>query len=234
MINSLFGRISLAVMIIFIALSVLLVSAIDDSARALETEAVQKLHLDLAANIIKDKPLWLEQGIDSKASEEAFHAMMMVGPILELYIVSPEGKLLNYSDPEGKVIRQQIDMEPIQHFIKDRSMLPIFGDDPRSTDAQKIFSVAPIYPSQLTDLKQTATSPVAYLYIIIGGQQYDSVVSMLRTSRFAQLGLRTIAMGGVFLALVMLLLFFVLTRPIRNICGYRRACHRVRSASGMN
>ncbi len=217
MLNTLFGRISLAVLIIFITLSALLVSAIDDSARALETEAVQKLHMDLAANIVKDKPLWLEEGKDASAIEDAFSAMMMVGPILELYIVAPDGELLNYSDPDGKVVRKRIDMAPVAYFLKDRSMLPILGDDPRSPVARKIFSVAPIYHPDVTATDPGSASPVAYMYIIIGGQQYDSVMSMLRTSRFGRLGLSTIAVGAVFLILVMLLLFFLLTRPIRRL-----------------
>lgn len=217
MLNSLFGRISLAALVIFIALSALLVSSIDDSARALQQEAAQKLHLSLATNVVKESPILLESGFDAKAIENAFHMMMVLGPALELYVVSPHGELLHYSDPDGKIVRSRIAMEPLQQFLEAPDLLPILGDDPRSPADQKIFSAAPIYAGSVTPEQMAALSPMAYLYIIIGGQQYDSVNSMLSSSHFAQLGIRTIAAGAVFFVLVLLILFFVLTRPLRTL-----------------
>src|SRR5688572_29531315 len=110
MTNSLFGKIALAVFGFFLALSVLLISTIDNSATALQQEAAQKIHLNLAANVVKETPLWRDGRVDTAAVEAAFHMMMVLGPTLELYIVSPDGRLLSYSDPEGKVVLESISM----------------------------------------------------------------------------------------------------------------------------
>ena len=104
----------MALLALFIVLGGLLVSQIDNSAQAFQEETSQKLHLDIAKNIVADSPLWLEGGIDPATIEEAFHMMMVLGPAMELYIVSPDGELLNYSDPENRVVRQTIAMEPLQ------------------------------------------------------------------------------------------------------------------------
>jgi len=217
MFRTLFSKITLALLALFVILGGLLVSQIDNSAQSFQAETSQKLHLDLAKNIVDDSPLWLEGTIDPATIEEAFHMMMVLGPSMELYIVSPEGQLMNYSDPEGAVVRDSIDMGPLQRFLQDNTLLPILGDDPRSLNAEKIFSVAPIYGDSSIGNVEDGASPEAYLYIIIGGEIYDSVVDMLRSSRIASIGTSVVLAGLVFFLCVMLLLFFFLTRPIRKL-----------------
>ncbi|PCJ26383.1 MAG: two-component sensor histidine kinase [SAR86 cluster bacterium] len=217
MFKTLFAKISLSLLAIFIVLGGLLVSRIDNSAQAFQEETLQKLHLELAKNIVKDSPLWLEGDIDQSTIEDAFHMMMLLGPAIELYIISPDGNIMNYSDPEGTVVRDVVSMEPVLRLLADNTMLPILGDDPRSTDIQKIFSVAPIYANDTAVELLNSALPMAYLYIIIGGENYDSVVDMLSSSRIASLGLSTLAAGLLFFLLVLLLLFFFMTRPIRKL-----------------
>ena len=218
MFNSLFGKLSLSVLSIFLIVTILLIGAIDNSGRALQEEAAQRLNLKLAENLVKEAPLWQDEKLDTRAVEDALHMMMVLGPANELYLVAPDGTLLNYSDPDDEVLRTRIDMAPLHHFLDDSSMLPILGDDPRSADGSKIFSAAPVYRNHpLEGSGGIATEPIAYLYIIIRGQQFDSVSGMLATSRFAQLGLGTLIAGAVFLCLTLLLMFFYLTRPVRRL-----------------
>ena len=217
MFQTLFTKITLALLTLFVVLGGLLVIQINSTAEVFQKETSQKLHLDLANNIVNDSTLWREGDIDPQSIEDAFHMMMVLGPDMELYVVSPEGDLLNYSDPEGKVIRERVALEPIRRFLVDNSVLPILGDDPRSLNAQKIFSVAPIFDTNLSLGVAEVQQPRAYLYIIIGGENYDSVVGMLRSSRIASTGTSILVAGIAFLLSVILLLFFFLTRPIKNL-----------------
>ena len=219
MLRTLFGKVSLALLAIFVLLGALLVSSVDNSARAFQEEIAQKLHVDLAKNLVDDGQFWSQGEINTRSIRDALHMMMVLGPGLELYVISPRGELMTFSDPDGEVLRDNIDMGPVSLFLNDNTRLPIVGDDPRSLSGQKIFSVAPVYAEVNTDEPVPALDPVAYLYIIIEGGSFDSVAEMLNSSRIASIGLSALAIGTVFFLLALLLLFFFFTRPVRRLSG---------------
>jgi len=86
--------------------------------------------------------------------------------------------------------------------------LPIVGDDPRSEYRKKIFSVA--------EIKDNGEL-VAYLYIIIGGEIYDGVVDLLQNSHIIKLSFWGFIATLFFSLIVVLLLFAMLTRPLRRL-----------------
>lgn len=214
MFKTLFGKISLMLFLLFIVLGTALVFAIDYSSKLLQEEATQKLHFDLARNIVKDAPLLNPDGLYRENIDQAFHTMMLMGPAIELYLLSPEGKILTYHAPEEKIKRQYVNMAPIRAFLQGSGALPIRGDDPRSLDNQKIFSVAPIY---VQGIETNSDSVAGYLYIIIGGENYDSVISMLESDRLFSFSLSTLIAGAIFLLSVMFLLYSFFTRPVQRL-----------------
>ena len=213
MFKTLFGKISLTLFLLFIGLGTGLVLVVDFSSKALQEEATQKLHLELAKNIVKDAPLLNSDGQQNENIGQAFHTMMLLGPAIELYLLAPDGRILSYDAPEEKIKRQFVDMSPIQSLLNDNARLPIRGDDPRSESHRKIFSAAPVY---LPGFEGSFDSIAGYLYIIIGGEDYDSVVSMLDSDRLVSFSMSTLTTGGIFLLSVLLLLYSFLTRPIRQ------------------
>ena len=173
-----------------------------------KAEAEQRLHLGLAEHLAGDNPLLKEGVYDYEALKNLFHTLMILGPNFEFYYLDPNGKILTYSAESGKVVREQVDISPIQELLTGSQPLPIFADDPRQNDVQKIFSAAPVYNQQ--ELQ-------GYLYVIIGGEIYDSILSGLEKSQ----SMREFALFAVsclvFLLVALLVLFRYLTAPLKRL-----------------
>lgn len=173
-----------------------------------QAQAEQKLHLGLAEHLAQDNPL-LKTGVyDYSALENLFHTLMVLGPAFEFYFVDPSGKLLTYSAKPGQVQRQSIDLVPLVKLIENQQQLPIYGDDPRSLDGQKIFSVAPVYNEEKLQ---------GYLYVIIGSSIYDSIVDSIKSSEQILISSIWLLLALAFISLSMFLLFRTMTKPLKQL-----------------
>ncbi|MCG7536521.1 HAMP domain-containing sensor histidine kinase [Pseudoalteromonas sp. OOF1S-7] len=210
---SLYHRLALTITAMFMLIVSVFVWWTQNLSSVSRAQAEQQLHIGLAEHLAQDNPL-LQQGVyDYKALENLFHTLMVLGPAFEFYFVDPGGKLLTYSAKPGEVKRESIDLGPLVQLIKSPARLPIYGDDPRSPDGKKIFSVAPVYNEQKLQ---------GYLYIIIGSSIYDSIVAQLSSSD--QLVKQALWLG-VFLLLLfitLLLLFRFMTQPLKRLNQYIR------------
>lgn len=207
-------------------MAVLLFWLFEQASVATQNEASQRLHLELAKNVVKDLGITSHGKFDPEMIKDAFHQMMILGPTIELYVLDDNGKLITYDAPEEKIKRRTVNLKPIKHFIDGNTELPIFGDDPRSNSKQKIFSAAKVLA--LSDGKKK-NAFVGYLYIIIGGENYDSVATALRQSKAWKISLVGIISSLLFLLLVSLLLFYALTRPLRKLTKEVKAFENIES-----
>ena len=208
MIKGLYRRLALILLSMFIVLGAILFWLYENSNQTLQQETSQKLHLHLAEYLVQDITLFNAEKLDHESVKEAFSKVMMLDPATELYVVDPEGNVLAYDAPDEKIKYRRVSLAPIEIFLdtlKNKEALPILGDDPRSKK-QKIFSVAPIYTKD--------HSLLAYLYIIINGEAYDTVATALQVNKTLWMGLGMIGAALIFLLLSALLLFNKLTRPL--------------------
>ncbi|MFK5915109.1 MAG: HAMP domain-containing sensor histidine kinase [Woeseiaceae bacterium] len=136
-------------------------------------ELNQRLNLDLAANIVKEKKLILDKKVNHDAMTSVLNGMMLVNPSIEIYITDPSGKIMAFSAPKGAVKKSSINMPPVHQFLNNEYHRPVLGDDPRSIKDKKVFSVAPIKSGSRLD---------GYLYIVLAGQAYSSVFDLLEKS----------------------------------------------------
>lgn len=174
-------------------------------------ELNQKLNLDLADNIVKEKRLMVDNKINQQALQSVFMGLMVVNPIIEVYLLDKQGKILSYSAAEDVVKRSHIDMVPVKKFIQSRGQKPILGNDPRSLKQDKVFSAASI---------QQAGKLQGYLYIVLGGQEYDSVVDILESSYMLRLWLGAVIFSLLMASLAGLFIFRHITRRLRQLtCG---------------
>lgn len=189
--------------LIILGIFVLASSKLQDS---MKDESQQRLHVDLAAHLVHDNPL-LQTGVyDYDALSNLFHTLMVLGPNFEFYFVDPQGLILTYSAEKGEVVRSQISIEPIVAVLQSESSMPVKGDDPKSQSKKKIFSAAPVYNND--ELQ-------GYLYVIIGGARYDSIVESLHQSKGVQTFAMVILAGVLFLLFALLLLFRFFTAPLK-------------------
>lgn len=207
--DTFFSRLSLAMILGFTVVGIALTALVNQSTQNYQDEVKQRLHLDLAKQVIKFNPLFNQGEIDQEALKQAFHTMMVLGPGFEFYLLDQQGKILSYSAEDNKIVRESVSMTPIQQFTKGAKLLPIVGDDPRSYERKKIFSVAPVY-----DEKKLVQ---AYLYVIIGGEIYDDVVELFSQNHLFNVSLWTISAILLFSLMAVLLVFFWLTRPIAQL-----------------
>ncbi|WP_240612809.1 sensor histidine kinase [Alteromonas flava] len=171
-------------------------------------EAEQRLHVDLAAHLVNDNPL-LAQGVyDYSALKNLFHTLMVMGPSFEFYYLDPDGKILSYASELGELARDSVELQPITDFLRDAASLPILGNDPRHSQRSKIFSVAPVVTEQGLQ---------GYIYIIIGGQAYDSILANLKRSAATQQFAIFAAAALIFLLVALLVLFKAFTRPMKQL-----------------
>ena len=208
MLRTLYGKLALTLLALVSLLGLFFLSVNLISTRMFLQEIEQGLNRELASHLVKES-LPLENGVvQQDALEHIFHMLMVINPAIEVYLLDSEGDLLAYSAPEGAVVRRSVALEPIEVFLSGSQQLPVLGEDPRDAEGQKVFSVAPI---------GSAESPEGYLYVILGGQQYDSAVAMIQGSYMLRLGFGAIAAALVFALASGLLLFSLITRRLRHL-----------------
>ncbi|MCP5195973.1 MAG: HAMP domain-containing protein [Gammaproteobacteria bacterium] len=207
MLNTLYGKLALvlAALLAAIGLSYGLISH-SLTQRYLQ-EAQQSFNRDLARNLVADQGLIADGKLDPKALKATFERYMTINPSIEIYLLDADGLILAYSAEPTVVKRNRVALKPILAFLAGAE-LPILGDDPRSHDARKSFSVTPI---------PAAEGSKGYLYIVLRGQMYESFERLYQDSLLLRLS-GWVLVGGLLAGLwVGLLLFRVLTRRLRRL-----------------
>ncbi|AEG97895.1 sensor histidine kinase [Klebsiella aerogenes] len=169
---------------------------------------VQRLSAGLAQQIAAREPLLNARGeVDRAALKPLFDRLMVFNPSVELYLVSPDGELLADAAPPGHIKRQRIAMAPVQAFLSGGAW-PIYGDDPRSMDQQKVFSAAPLrLDGQLR----------GYLYIILQGETFNELAQNAWQKTLWSLLLWTLLLVALFGLLAGGLAWYWVTRPVRQL-----------------
>ncbi|WP_213878079.1 HAMP domain-containing sensor histidine kinase [Pseudomonas sp. dw_358] len=178
-----------------------------------DQEMVQRLSAGLAGHIAGTAQLMDSAGWRPDAVRALFDQLMAVNPAVEVYLLSKDGHVVGNAAPEGHLQRDQVSLGPVRELLSGAS-LPIFGDDPRSRDGLKVFSVAPV---------QVNGHEGGYVYVILQGEARDALAAnvsgngILRTTLWA-MGIMAA------LSLVMgLVAFRLITRPLRALTGEVRS-----------
>jgi signal transduction histidine kinase len=208
MLRSLYAKLAIALVALLTVIGAVYLVLTLYLAEMYRCEVSQGMNETLAEHLVADLPLMQAGEVNEKALKEAFHMMMVINPSIEIYLLDPEGSVLAYSAPPGKVVREHLDLAPVRTFLEGSRSYPILGDDPRHTDRQKPFSAAVIRGEDEIQ---------GYLYVVLESESYDTVAQALGGSYILRLG--TILLGGSLLIglLAGLLLFRRMTRPLRRL-----------------
>lgn len=171
-------------------------------------EVSQKLNQPLARNIVESEDLIRDGAANHDALERVFHTLMAINPSIEVYLVDPAGTLLAYSAPPGTVRRERIDLAPVQAFLAGDATFPLRGDDPRDVQGRKVFSAWPV---------REGGKLAGYLYVVLGGQAYESVAQMIAGSYILRTAAGVAAASLLLSLAVGLLSFTFLTRRLRRL-----------------
>ncbi len=207
MLHTLYARLSLALIALFLAtglLYILISSAVTE--RYLQ-EITQHFNRELAQRIVSDRRLVIDGAMNDEALKSTFSAYMDINPSIEIYLLDKSGKILAYSADPGQVKRERVDLAPIEAFLRGEGF-PLLGDDPRSHERRKAFSVTPVPAGDM---------PAGYLYVVLRGAQYDNAEQAVQESYVFRLSASAAAISLGFGLLTGLLLFHWLTRRLQRL-----------------
>lgn len=206
--RTLYGKLVAALLVLLIITGVGYVFLAVTTTQLYVQEVNQKLNREVAEHIVAEAPLLDRGAVNKDQLKHLFHTLMVVNPSLELYLIDPQGTILGFDAPKDKVVRERISLGPVQSFLSGEEVFPILGDDPRSVDGSKAFSVSPVMRDGELE---------GYLYIVLGGEIFDSLIRMIGESYILRLGLTVGAACLLISLLVGFLSFNWLTRRLRQL-----------------
>ncbi len=206
MMRSLYSRLALTLFVLIVLIGLVLMLLIGHSSNLYQQEVMQKLNRELATHIVNDQALIQDGKINQVKLDKLFHYLMVVNPSIELYLLDPGGRILGYDAPEEKIKREVVDIAPIQRFVQGDMRFPYQSSDPRDPAGNKIFSAAEIRNKQGLQ---------GYLYIILGGEDFDNVAGMIGDSFILDSALLVLLLALLVSLGGGLLTFAYLTRRLR-------------------
>ncbi len=168
----------------------------------------QEIHRNLARNLVADRNLVSGGELDKSAMEELFALYMTINPSIEIYLLDLDGTIQSYSADPAKIKRNRVSLEPIMTLLSDPGQYPVLGDDPRSHERQKVFSVTPV-PSM--------AEPEGYLYVVLRGEEYDAAETMARGGQLVALSAWALLVSLVVVMIAGLLVFRLLTGRLTRL-----------------
>jgi signal transduction histidine kinase len=171
-------------------------------------EVIQRLSQNLARQIVENNaPLLSPGGLDDAAVHGLFDKLMQVNPSVEVYLVGTDGRILAHAAPPGHVRRDRIDLAPVRALLGG-APLPVLGDDPRSVDARKVFSAAPLR----VDGRERG-----YVYVVLIGEEHEALSRNLVGDTLLRTTLWSMLLVAVLGLLAGLLALRWITRPLREL-----------------
>jgi signal transduction histidine kinase len=214
--RSLYAKLALVLFGLFIAIGTSFIVISIFTTEKYQQEVNQKLNRELAELIVAEKIILRDNRVNQDALKEIFHMLMVINPSIEIYLLDPEGTILAFSAEPGRVKRRRVDTGPVKLLINGEVDLPLLGDDPRDSAGKKVFTAAPI--EQDGKLQ-------GYLYVILGGQTYDTIIQKIQGSYILRLSIRIIGVSLVVALAAGLIIFAFLTRRLERLAaemdGYR-------------
>jgi signal transduction histidine kinase len=171
-------------------------------------ETNQKLNAMLADHIVSEIQPFVDGRPNFKAMDGIFYDVMVVNPSVEVYLLDAEGNILTFSAPPDKVTMRRVSLAPVREFIASKGTRFVLGDNPRNADSPKVFSAAPVINNNHL---------YGYIYVILGGEEYDSVAQRIVDSHILTLGIRGLVLSLLGAAVIGLVAIAFVTRKLRCI-----------------
>jgi signal transduction histidine kinase len=216
----LYSKLALVLTGLFLLVGLAIIGVTLFSTDMYQQEVNQRLNRQLAEQIVAAKLLIQENRVNQQALEEIFRMLMVINPSIEIYLLDTGGKILAFSAAPGKVKRKRVNLKPIRDLLAGDATIPVLGDDPRNPSGNKVFAAARI-------IEQNRLQ--GYLYVILGGETYDSVVQKLKASYILRLSTWVIFASLLFALIAGLVLFASLTGRLKRLAD---AMDAFRSGAG--
>lgn len=208
LLRTLYARLALGLFLLLLVIGTLFSALSFYSVREYSAAVNQQLNRDLASRLVADRNLVTEGRINHRELARLFDLYMSINPSIEIYLLDLQGRIVSFSANPDKIKRNQVSLQPIQALLTNPDVYPLPGDDPRSHDRRKVFSVTPV-PS--------ADNPNGYLYVVLRGQQYDFAESMVHSNRLLKMAAGALTLSLAVGLLAGLVFFRLLTRRLTRL-----------------
>ena len=138
---------------------------------------------------------------------------MVINPSIEVYLLDTEGKILTYFAPNKEVKLDHVHLEPINEFLEVGTSTFVMGVDPKNEHVEKTFSAAKVYEGDVHR---------GYVYVILGGEDYENAAQFVFGSYILRLGLRSMTITIIAAALFSLIALGFITKNMRKILSVVR------------
>lgn len=179
-----------------------------------QAEVAQRLNAGVAMYVTQELALIDASGVNEAALKELAHRVMTVNPSAEVYLLDTQGHIVATLVPEGRLRKRLVDLGPIQTFLASPPGRFIAGDDPTAPGHRVPFSVAPV---------RSASSQLGYLYVVLGGERFDSVAAAVLGSYALKTGVASVAFILLLTLGIGAVLFAALTLPLRTLAARMRS-----------
>ena len=204
-----YGKLSAIFLVLLLILGIVQVLITVQASMRFVDETDQKLNTHLARDMAAELKPALTDSLSLPEIEYMIHYMMVMNPKVEIYLLDQDGKILAFfADPRKKVQKDHVELEPIHNFLDRSKDELILGDDPRHPGRKRPFSAATI---------RIGKNIEGYLYIIIGGELYDTAASLIRESYILKTTLKGLLFTLLFTGIIGLTLFFFMTKRLRRM-----------------
>ena len=177
-------------------------------AQKINQSGYQQINHDLALNLVSDNKIVHDGVIDEQAMKDTFMQYMTINPSIEIYYLDLQGNILAYSAEPGKVKRKSVSLAPILERLNNPSSPELMGDDPRSEQARKFFSVTTM---------PDAHTPQGYLYVMLQSEELTQALHNQSQKAIIYLGGIVLAGSLVIGLLIGLYFFYRINRRLKRL-----------------
>jgi signal transduction histidine kinase len=206
--GSLFWKISAVFLLILLVISTVYIYISVNTAEMYFQETRQKLDTKVASHIASDNQFFSDDSLNLDALKNVFHNVMVINPSIEVYLLDTTGTILAFDAPVNAVKIKEVPLEPIKKFISSTKETFLMGIDPKNPGKEKAFSAAKVY--QKGKFR-------GYIYVILGGQEYENASQLLFGSYILRLGIRSMIIALITAAIIGFIAIGFITRNMRRI-----------------
>jgi len=206
--NTLFTKLSIALLIIVGGMGTAFFFIDRVNTRAYYEELSQNLNAPIAMYVTEQRQLIKGGTPDLDSLRDLAGHAMVINPSAEIYLLDKTGNILGHNLPEETVLTSSVDLKPVLTLIDGDAHFPLYGDDPRNSSTQKVFSAWPVTSDAATE---------GYLYVVLGGQKYEMLANNIGDTYAAKASVTAIVTIVLFTAIVGLLVFGLLTRRLKRL-----------------
>src|SRR5579863_2020676 len=178
-----FRRIYFLVFLLIALLGLVFVGVTYITATTFYAASTQLLNKDVAGHIAKFTSPYGREGFDRQKADSVFYQAMVISPSAEVYFLDTMGRVIYFHGDTAEIRSWQVDVGPLERYLRSGGLDYINGSDPRDPDHPKIFSAASV---------EGEGGRLGYIYVILGNEQYRSVTQMLVNSRVTPVVLESV------------------------------------------